>query len=54
MEVGNGCIVQVSSKQLTPAGWQIAEAVAYIPGVVVHDELEGDGRYLAPAQTVEK
>lgn len=53
MEVGNGCIVQVSSKQLTPEGWRIAEAVAYVPDVEIHEEPDGKGRYLAPPQTTE-
>lgn len=46
MDVGRGCVVQVSTQFLTPQGvWNLAEAVTYVPGATIIDE-EGGGRYL--------
>jgi hypothetical protein len=47
MEVGDGCVVQVSTKFLTPQGaWNLAEAVTYVPGAEIIEEAGGSGRYL--------
>jgi hypothetical protein len=50
MNVPGGCLVQVSSEQLNPDGSRnIAEALAFVPGVSVRTENPGNpdgGRYL--------
>ena len=48
MDVGHGCVVQISTKFLTPQGaWNIAEALTFVPDAVIVGEKEGDGHYLA-------
>lgn len=42
-DVGNGCIVQVTTKE----GDAVAEALAYVPGVKVVDDING-GKKLVP------
>ena len=46
MDVGPGCVVQVSTKFLTPQGWNAAEALTYVPDTMIVGEEEGDGHYL--------
>lgn len=47
MDVGPGCVVQMSTKFLTPQGtWNAAEALTYVPDTVIVGEEEGDGHYL--------
>jgi hypothetical protein len=47
MEVGRGCVVQVSTKFLTAAGdWNVAEAVTYVPDAKIAEGAAG-GRFLA-------
>jgi hypothetical protein len=47
MQVSGGALVQVSTKQLNPdTSWSIAEALTYVPGVVIVDEPDGEGRLL--------
>ena len=47
MNVGRGCVVQMSTKFLTPQGaWNIAEALTYVPDAVIVGEKGGDGYYL--------
>lgn len=49
MQAYGGCIVQFSTKSLTPDGsWNIAEAATYVPGVTIQNEPEGEGKFLAP------
>lgn len=43
MSLGHGCLVQVTTKE----GNAVAEALAYVPGVVVVEDVNG-GRRLAP------
>jgi hypothetical protein len=46
MDVGHGCIVQVSTKIRVPdGGWNVAEALAYVPDVTIVDS-RADGRTL--------
>lgn len=44
MDVGHGCVVQMSTKFLTPRGWNPAEAVVYVPNTEIVSE--GEGHYL--------
>ena len=47
MDVGPGCVVQTSTKFLTPQGaWNVAEALTYVPDTMIIGEEEGDGHYL--------
>lgn len=46
MDVGHGCVVQMSTKFLTPQGWNPAEAVTYVPDTEIVPENEGEGHYL--------
>lgn len=47
MNVGRGCVVQMSTKFLTPQGaWNLAEALAYVPDVEIAGEEGGDGYHL--------
>ncbi len=49
LDVGAGCVVQVSTKFMTPTGaWNLAEALTYVPGVEIADKAGGGGRYLIP------
>jgi hypothetical protein len=44
MKVGNGCIVQTSSKILTPDfSWNLAEALTYVPNVDIVEDANGKG-----------
>lgn len=46
MEVPNGCIIQVTTQQKNPDGsYSIAEALTYVPGVMIVDDDNG-GRKL--------
>lgn len=48
MDVGNGCLVQVTTQQRNPDGsYAVAEALTFVPGVMVADD-ENDGRKLVP------
>ena len=52
MAVHGGCVVQFSTKFLTPDGsWNIAEAATYVPDVAIHNEPDGEGRFLARRTT---
>ena len=47
MNVGRGCVVQMSTRFLTPQGaWNLAEALTYVPDAAIVSEEEGDGYYL--------
>ena len=46
MDVGPGCVVQMSTQFLTPQGWNAAEALTYVPDTMIVGEEEGDGHYL--------
>ena len=49
MDVGLGCVVQVSSEVLNPDGSvSVAEAVAFVPGVQIEEDADGQGRHLSP------
>jgi hypothetical protein len=49
MEVGEGCIVQVTNEQLNADGSvSVAEAAVFVPDVEIVDDEEGSGRYLRP------
>lgn len=43
MQVPNGCVVQVTTQQ----GDNVAEALTYVPGVMIADDVNG-GRKLVP------
>ncbi len=44
---GGGCVVQVSTKFLTPRGdWNVAEAISYVPNAIIEGEADGAGRVL--------
>jgi len=47
MEVPGGCLVQVSTQVMDDQGtWNVAEALTYVPGVVVREESGGSGRFI--------
>jgi hypothetical protein len=47
MQVPNGCIVQVTTERRNLDGtWAHAEALTFVPGAVVVEEPEGNGRCL--------
>ena len=47
MNVGRGCVVQMSTKFLTPQGaWNLAEALTYVPDAAIVGEEGGDGYHL--------
>src|SRR5471032_1221373 len=47
MDVPGGCLVQVSTKMLSANGvWALAEALSFVPHVVILDEPDGNGRRL--------
>ncbi len=49
MQVDDGCLVQVTTEQINPDGsLSSAEAVAFVPGVGVEKDTDGDGRHLCP------
>lgn len=56
LDVGHGCLVQVTTQQRNPDGtYAVAEAVTYVPGVVIKDEVKGDaviGRRLINPSTL--
>lgn len=46
MDVGSGCVVQVTTQQRNPDGsYAVAEALTFVPGVMVMDD-ENGGRML--------
>ena len=54
LDVGNGCVVQVTTQQ----GDQFAEALTFVPGVTIIDEIdlesgEVQGRHLEPIDHIE-
>lgn len=55
MEVPGGCVLQFSTKFLTPDGaWNVAEASTYVPGVIIQGEADGGGKFLAPPNNDEQ
>lgn len=49
LETHNGCLIQVTNEQKQANGsWIAAEALTFIPDVVIKDMPNGNGRYLAP------
>ena len=51
MDVGSGCIVQVSSEFLNPDGSvSVAEALTFLPGAEIVDDTSGRGRHLRPVE----
>jgi len=51
MDVGTGCIVQVSNEILNPDGSvSVAEALAFVPGVQIEEDGDGRGRHLRPME----
>lgn len=47
LETPLGCLVQVTNEQKQADGsWIPAEALTFIPGVIIKDETDGKGRYL--------
>ncbi len=47
MKAEGGCLVQVTTEQLNPDGsLSAAEAVAFVPGVGIEDDADGQGRHL--------
>jgi len=53
MDVGCGCVVQVTTQQRNPDGsYAVAEALTYVPGVtLVPNGPNGTGRKLVPKQS---
>ena len=44
MQVSTGCVVQVTTQQQNPDGsYALAEALTFVPGVVIYDEVSVDG-----------
>jgi hypothetical protein len=51
MDVGTGCMVQVSNEILNPDGSvSVAEALAFVPGVRIEEDGDGRGRHLRPME----
>ena len=49
MEVVGGCVVQVTTQQRNiDLTYSVAEALTYVPGVKIADDLEFGGRKLIP------
>jgi hypothetical protein len=47
MDVGTGCIIQVSTEQLSPDGSvSIAEAITFVPGAAIADDDVNNGKRL--------
>lgn len=47
MDVGPGCVVQVTTQQRNIDGtYSVAEALTYVPGVYVSERMEDGGRIL--------
>jgi hypothetical protein len=47
MAVEGGCLVQVSTEVLGSGGYiGVAEALSFVPGVVIEDDASGEGRHL--------
>ncbi len=47
MEVPGGCVVQVTTERKNPDGsWSNAEALTFVPGVIIIDDDDGSGRHL--------
>jgi hypothetical protein len=47
MDVGIGCVIQVSTEQLSPDGSVgIAEAITFVPGVTIADDDVNNGKRL--------
>jgi hypothetical protein len=45
MEVPGGCVVQVTTQQRNPDGsYAVAEAVCFVPGVKVYEDVYGGGK----------
>jgi hypothetical protein len=54
MEVAGGCLVEVTNEHQRPDGsWTSAEALAFVPGVIVVPEPHGAGRMLVPKEVAE-
>ena len=48
MDVGHGCIVQVTTQQRNPDGsYAVAEALTYVPGIYFEESPEGGGKLVA-------
>lgn len=48
MQVPGGCVVQTTSEHRQADGsWAAAESLTFVPNVVVRNEEDGNGRYLA-------
>ena len=48
MEVEGGCVIQVTSERLNPDGtFSLSEAVAFIEGVRVEKDKQGEGKHLS-------
>lgn len=57
MDVGHGCLVQVTTQQRNPDGsFAVAEALTYVPGVTIldfHEDGTTIARYIRPHQEAE-
>ena len=52
MDVGSGCVVQVSTEQLSPDGsLGIAEAITFVPGAKLSDDGTSKGKHLIAGRT---
>lgn len=47
MEVAGGCVVQVTTQQRNNGSYSLAEALTFVPGVKIEDDVNG-GRKLVP------
>lgn len=55
LQTPNGCLVQVTNEQMQSDGaWIASEALTFIPDVVIQDEPDGNGRYLAAMSSEKK
>jgi hypothetical protein len=53
MFTGHGCVVQVTTQQRNgPHAYSVAEALTYVPGVGIVDDVDG-GRKLVPIEQME-
>jgi hypothetical protein len=54
MDIGTGCIVQVSTEHLLPGGGvSVAEAVTFVPGARIGEDEHGNGKRLVSAGSLQ-
>jgi hypothetical protein len=55
MQVPGGCVMQVTTQQRNPDGsYAVAEALTFVPGVVIVDDVNGCGKLISERQLAER